>query len=62
MCTFKTAAMFCICRATKGRDIRISTNLRKLESVNNDTWSSSLEKKVVHETAAKEVSEDKNIK
>lgn len=33
MCTFKTAAMFCICRTTEESDFRIPTNLRRLESI-----------------------------
>lgn len=60
--TFKTTAMFCICWTTEESEFTISTILRRLEPINNDTWSSSLEKGIVNETGAKEKGEDKNAK
>lgn len=54
--------MFCICWTIEESEFTISTILRRLEPINNDTWSSSLEKGIVNETGAKEEGEDKNAK
>lgn len=33
VCTFKTAAMFCVCRIIERSEFRISTKLRRLDSL-----------------------------
>lgn len=61
MCVFKTSVMFYICRTIERSEFRISAKFR-LESINNDTWNSSLEKKIVYETETEEEGDDKKYK